>query len=225
MKKIVVAIVLIMMMIGLVACGGGDVDAVADKISFEQSSSYFGTCDAFNVYVMSGVMERPFSPDGERGTMSEFCRITLRGKENNLLRGTFTYTLTYNGEELSGAFSKDYGNSYSADTRVAAHSSGLSKLVIGDGINAYEITLCDNMTGISIDRARALEIARGEFEEKIAADTDENGIFKREVHIKFVNDWGNPDSEYYWYVAFIGGNHNSYAVLIDKMSGEVMAKR
>lgn len=225
MKKISALLLCILAIFAFTACVSGDEDVLKSRISYLQTDSYFGECELYTVYLTAGEKESPYIADGVRGDMKEFCRLTVRTKDNTIISGNFTYKFTYNEEEVSGVFSKDYGNSMSADTGVKAHAKGLKNLVISNGANEYGIELTDNMSDSAISIDKAYEIAKEEFKERIADETADGKEFSKEINIKFVNDWTDINSEYYYYVAFLGADRQGYAVLIDRKSGEVIAKR
>lgn len=225
MKKLFALLLIIASAFAFTACGVKTNDALKERISYVQTDSYYGECELYTVYLTAGEKEVPFIADGARGDMKEFCRLTIRTKDNTIINGNFTYKFTYLEEEVSGAFSKDYGNSMSADTGVKAHAAAIKDLVINNGENEFTVELKNNMSDNKISIEKAYEIAKDEFKDKIAADTADGKEFDKEINIKFVNDWTDANSEYYYYVAFIGSEHKGYAVLIDKTSGEIIAKR
>ena len=225
MKKIIALLMIAASVFALVSCNDGTDDTLKEHISYIQTDSYYGECELYTVYLTAGEKEVPFIADGMRGDMKEFCRLTVRTKDNTIINGNFTYRFTYNEEEVSGTFSKDYGNSMSADTGVKAHATGLKNLIISNAENEFNIELKDNMCDNKITIDKAYEIAKDEIKDKIASETADGKEFDIEIYIKFVNDWTDANSEYYYYVAFIGADRKGYAVLIDKTSGEVIAKR
>ena len=225
MKKLFALLLCFLSVFAFTACKSESDDALKSHISFLQTDSYYGECELYTVYLTAGEKEVPYIADGVCGDMKEFCRLTIRTKDNTIINGNFTYKFTYNEEEVSGVFSKDYGNSMSADTGVKAHAKGISNLIISNGENEYSVELKDNMADNKITVDKAYEIAKSEFKERIGEETADGKEFNKEINIKFVNDWTDVNSEYYYYVAFIGADRSGYAVLIDRNSGEIIAKR
>ena len=225
MKKIFALVFVAVAAFAFTACVVDNDDVLKSRISYIQSDSFYGECEAYSLYVIAGEKEKPFVADGIKGDMKEFCRLTIRTKDNSIISGNITYKFTYDGEEVSGTFLKDYGNSMSAETGVKAHAKGMSNLTVSNGESEYTIELVDNMSDSKVSIERAYEIAKDEFKERIAEETADGKEFNKEINIKFVNDWTDSESEYYYYVAFIGADKRGYAVLIDRTSGEVVAKR
>lgn len=219
MKKIFVVLLIVIFALSIVACGGKS----EDRVSYRQTSYLVGKEGGFSITVLSGKRESPYIADGERGEMLDFCVITLKPDSASGINDTYTYKIDIDGEVLSGTLKKDtFGSTLSTDlgrdiadkmTAVTIECEG-GEVVIG----------LENMVNNAVISAEdALDIAKAQFKERVLQD-EEKGLY-REIYLKFVSDTMGEDSAYYWYVAYVGEGGDYLAVLIDIVSGDVIAKR
>lgn len=217
MKKIFV-VLLIICVLCFIGCG----ERADDRVSYRQTCYSVGREDCFSVTLISGLRESPYIADGERGEMLEFCIVTLK-PEDSTYNDTYGYKIELKDETLTGTLKKDaFGTTLSCDLgRDIGELITAITIVKEDG----EVVIgLENMMGNAvISGDDALEIAKAQFSEKIAQEESE-GVY-REIYVKFVSDTTGKESTYYWYVALVGNGGDYCAVLIDIVSGDIIAKR
>lgn len=218
MKKVLTFIIIVVMAVSLVGCVGGK----DNSISYKQTAYLIGECDEFNLTVISGLRESPYVMDGERGDLVEFCTITLKPSSNDGVNVSYTYEVTVEGESYTGSLNKDtFGTTLSGDIGVDIGDS-ITNIVIKFGEETETVMLENMMANSLISSDDALSIAEDALQDTLSKLPEED---KREVYLKFVSDIVGEESVYYWYVAYVGEGGRYSAVLIDIVSGDIIAKR
>lgn len=217
MKK---ALICFVVLATLFCCGciGGDLDAV----SYLQSAYLIGECDEFRLTVVSGVRESPYVMDGEKGDLVGFCTLTLKPKSEEGSGESYTYEVDIEGEIYTGTLHKDtFGTTLSGDIGVDVGNL-MTSVTLKRGQESFTVML-ENMTSNAlISSTDALDIAKRALSDSLSNLDDDDS---REIYIKFVSDILGEESVYYWYVAFVGEGGKYSAVLIDIVSGDIIAKR
>ena len=219
MKKLLLIIISITLIFSLTACK----EEEYTNISYEHSGYFIGKCDEFKLIVTCGKRESPYIADGEAGDMVEFTLITLKPLNASATGKSYTYNISIDGEEFRGALNKDvFGSSFSKDVGIDI-SEKLSAITISDGDREYPIELENMMSNAIITPKDAIKISINEFNVELSQFEKEGK--SNEIYLKFVCDSTGDESFYYWYVAhvFEGGKHLS--VLLDIVSGDIIAKR
>ncbi|MBQ2714298.1 MAG: hypothetical protein IJF76_01565 [Clostridia bacterium] len=219
MKKIFVVFCSILCLLSLVGCS----KEVENRVSFRHNAYLTGSCENLSLTVTSGVRESPYVADGEKGTMMEFCLISLKPSASKDAVNTYSYEIEVDGEKLTGNFNKDvFGSTLSTDLgRDIGSKITAVKVIMGE--EEWVVPVENMMSNALVTSEDALKKAEEEFSEAIAEEEKE-GKF-REIYIKFVTDGIGGENAYYWYVAFVGENRDYKAVLIDIVSGDIVAKR
>lgn len=209
--------VLIVALFLLSGCMGG----VEDLVSYKQTSYLIGECEEFRLTVISGRRESPYLMDGERGDMVEFCTVTLKPRHNEVV-DSYVYEVEVDGQTYTGSLNKDtFGTTLSGDIGVEVGEE-LTVITIKWGDESREIMLENMMANALVSQDDALKIAKDSLSETL--NNLEEGD-TREVYVKFVSDIVGDESVYYWYVAYVGRGGRYSAVLIDIVSGDIIAKR
>lgn len=189
-----------------------------DPVSFRQTALYTGGNNNFAIELTGGQSEELFVADGIVGEVHDYVTLCVTPLHVDLFNNEYTYTLTGDKGEVSGALTKDnFGATYTAQVENYASIGTPTQVSVSCKDNKQDITLTDKMQGI-IDSNRAMEIAQTTLADKLAADNKD-----REIYIRFINDSSQQDSPYYWYVAYIAAPTDYYSVLINPASGEVLS--
>ena len=218
MKKILISLCVILLFC-LVGCG----EESSDRVSYRQNAYLSGEIDNFSVTVISGLRESPYIADGEKGELVEFCIISLSPKNSEDINKTYSYKVEIDGEIFQGNLNKEtFGSTLSRDLGVDV-GANMSSITFSDGESEFTVPV-ENMTANAlVSGDDALNTAKAQFKDII--DKEESEEKYREIYIKFVSDRLSGEKEYYWYVAFVGKDNDYLAVLIDVVSGDVIAKR
>lgn len=204
------------------ACFCGCTGSTNKAISYKQTTYLIGECEQFNLTVISGKRESPYVMDGVRGDLVEFCAITLKPNSNDGVNQNYGYEVNVDGESYTGSLNKDtFGTTFSGDIGVDIGES-ITSIVIKFGDETTTVMLENMMANALIGADDALSIAENALKDTLSQLEEDD---KREIYLKFVSDIIGDESVYYWYVAYVGEGGRYSAVLIDVVSGDIIAKR
>ncbi len=204
-------------------CFVGCTEKEYTNVSYRCTGYFVGKCDKFKVVLTCGERESPYMADGEVGDMMEFCVINLKPLDLSAKNQNYTFCITIGEEKYTGVMNKDvFGSGFSKDVGRDL-SDNLSSVIISDGEKEYPIELENMMANAIISERDALDISNNEFSNELK-QMEENGE-QSEIYVKFVCDSTGDESFYYWYVAHVKTGGEYMAVLIDIVSGDVIAKR
>ncbi len=222
MKKFI-ALICIVLVIGLafslVGCKDKPQESEKkDCISYIQTTFFKGNNQNFEVKICQGVSELLFVADGKTNEKKPFSRITLTPNSVDLFENEYTFQVIGDKGEVSGSFNKEsFGAYYMAD--ISLETIGTPQhVVISYQNNKKEIELTNMLSGC-ISALDALNKAQEALNENLEKDNKD-----REIYIRMINNQSNPQSTYYWYVAFIANPQDYYAVLVNPTDGTIINK-
>ncbi|MBR7160618.1 MAG: hypothetical protein IKD20_06240 [Clostridia bacterium] len=222
MKKIVLIFSIVCSLV-MASCST-QVDAFEQSISYKQLSMLVGSTDNFTISVVASVTESPYMADGIAESTHPQCKIVVKSSSDLSLVSNLSYRFEYNNEMIEGTFQLDKlrGVLY-ADTGVIDHSKDMKSITLYDDTTSIDVSLSNVMEGsISVDEV--IDIAKEEFATDIEANTID-GVYQKEVYLKYIADQHKTEVEYYWYVALISKDRTFSAILISPTTGEVIARR
>lgn len=198
------------------ACNKTEVKTKPDNISRQTDAYYAGENADFAVSIEFGKSEKPFIADGKCAGAENFVRLTV----TPLIKNDFEkigYSVFASDSEFSGELTAgDRGDFW--DDIALNFSPEKITLVAGD--SNCEIQLKNVLDG-ALSAADAVNIAKAEFAEKIAAEKEE-GKQDREIYMKLIT---GDRKDYFYYVSFIGEGADYWALLLNPQSGEVITKK
>lgn len=223
MKKIIMIMILLIVcaitITVLVSCKPSEDNEPNEKnnISYIQTSFYRGFITNFEVRITAGKKEVLFVADGKTNDCKEFSTVTLIPDSTDLYNNEYKFIVTGENGELSGTLNKDsFGAYYYLDIDLSSIGK-LKKVCISYANQEKEIELVDMLEN-KIDAKGALDIAKQTLQAKLDSDNKE-----REIYIRMINNTTDPNSTYYWYVAFIADPTDYYACLIEPINGGVVS--
>lgn len=222
MKKIALIFSIVCSLV-MASCSA-QVDAFEQSISYKQLSMLVGSTDNFTITVVASVIESPYMADGIAESTHPQCKIVVKSSSDLSLVSNLSYRFEYNNEMIEGTFQLDKlrGVLY-ADTGVIDHSKDMKSITLYDDTTSIDVSLSNVMEGsISVDEV--IDIAKEEFATDIEANTID-GVYQKEVYLKYIADQHKTEVEYYWYVALISKDRTFLAILISPTTGEVIARR
>lgn len=222
MKRALIIVFALALCLGLTGCGGL-IDKYNPKLSEIRSNVLVSPEDSpYKITAISGRREDPFMIDGISGKKQDFTVITLKPESDGPIID-YKYRISLNDTEYEGVMIKHpFDITYSADIPVKTDQVSL-KLFITVNNNESEVDLKTIRQHDFISPEKALEIAEKKLKKSIKQFKSQGADY--EVYLRLIN---NPISEaggYYWYAAFVGSNDQTYAVLIDPVSTEIVAIR
>ena len=191
------------------------------NISEVRDNVFAGEADGLRIEVVSGRREDPFVIDGTAGETVPFTVVTIAPSER---RPTFSYRVEMNGAQFSGNFlPHPYLDTFSADIAAATQDRQIRVTVTsGDFERTVELTsiVTDQMLGAEA----VFEIAMARLTNSLSAFYT-RGRLNAEIYIRLVSNPITQADTFYWYVAFVTVCGQTFAALIDPVSGEILAVR
>jgi Peptidase propeptide and YPEB domain. len=226
MKKLITVMLLVLSVFGFCACKKEDKSLdLKSNVSFAHTEYYSGENELFHVSVTSGIKENPYIADGVQNGTVDFLEICVVPQKTELSDKTFSYTLYYEGGEVSGELTRDnVKHAYKASVDVGDNRDKLIKLTIAYDDVISEIELTDRLAD-AISWEQALDMAKTALAAEIEGNLSDEGKLPREICVKFIRDSRNPSSDYFWYVSFVSSEGGYWAVLLEPRTGEVISKK
>lgn len=218
-KLIFIVFILLLSSFILVACNQmGKVDTEQkNNISYIQNEFYHGKSRNFEVKICSGKSEVLFIADGVTNECKDFTTITVIPSSVDLYNHEYSFTLTGENGETSGDLIKDsFGAYYQADVNLSTIGK-VTSVKLTYGKNSEDVEISDMLEG-KVDGMKALEVVKEALAERLTADNKD-----REIYIRMINNTNKPESEYYWYVAFIANPTDYFSALVNPQDGTIVS--
>lgn len=215
------AMAAILLSVCLCACGRSDLEKYGDKISELREHLFSAACAECSVTAIAGKREDPYRMDGVSGDKRDFTVITVTptafASDKTYRYRTEINGVTYEGDLLPHPFAQ----SLSVDIPVAAQE-GFALTVSGDG--EWQLQVERVVTGELIGAEKALSIALDKLKDNLRP-LKNKGKLNAEVYVRLLENPIDGSGGYYWYVAFVGEDKVTVAVLLRGDTGEVSALR
>jgi hypothetical protein len=189
-------------------------------VSELRSDVFYGQSENFSVKAGYGFKETPYHNDGVARSRQNLLTFKLLNKETE----DTTYSLTLNFSEM------DYKTTFklspithtlTATLEIDAFNLKEFSVTISNASHTETVTLVSQLPENTIDYVRALDYLQKNQTELIKRYTDSNGNFQAEIYARVLV----KDNKSYWYIGIASGNENLKALLIDGITGEVLAIR
>ncbi len=205
----------------LVGCGDKKLTEIAKNSISELHLNYFsGNTENYNIAMWSGLREEPYSQDGVKGDLVQFCVLSI--VPNSLADvQAVEYTAEVNGQTYSGVFERSpFDRSFASDLKIALNDTDeiFVYLILNGETEIAKLTCISSQ--FVITSTQALDIAVAHFlANEEAVQKFASGV---EGQCKIISTDLNLGI-YFWYVAFINPQNERVAVVIDTKSGEIVA--
>lgn len=226
MRKLIVLIVSVVLSIGILsACGGVDENKlIRGSVSDMTENVLFGSDDNFELEVVSGYREAPYALDGVCNATARFFMLKATPK-TECTADSIEYSFTAGGETYSGVMARSrYRNSYNIDLKKDINCGNELTVTLKNGETSGEIAAATVISDKMVTASGALDKAMEKYKDKLGAMI-ENKDFKGEIAVRLINDKGQTEKKYFWYVAVIKGKSDINSILIDAATGEIVAER
>ncbi len=222
MKKCGIMAVILSICVMLAGCGSHSVEEVAKNSISELHINYFsGSTQNFAVSMWSGLREEPYSADGVKNNMVEFCILSIVPK-GGFDAQAVEYTAEINDQTYSGVFERSpFDKSLASDLNTSLQE--------GDEIFVYlilngetEIARLDSVSAkFVITNSQAIDI----FVEHFGCNAE---VFSHlndpvEGYCKIIST-DQSLGIYFWYVCLFNAQNERAAVVIDPQSGQIVAE-
>ncbi|MGI6701110.1 MAG: hypothetical protein ACOX3U_01380 [Christensenellales bacterium] len=223
MRKILIALIIISVFLFAFACDKQEEKFnLSDNVSYYDTHLYTGESSNFAIKIVRGKKELTPVADGVAGDLVEFATLKVTPLHMDLFNKQYAYKLKGENGEITGELAKDmFGVSFSSElTNIASVGDLQSVTITATGVEeTIELT---NRLKDMLEWEDVLSISETQFKDKIQLEKDD---FKREIHIKYINNRTDRHSPYYWYIAYIASTTDYWAVLLDPETGEVVSKK
>ncbi|MCL2370908.1 MAG: hypothetical protein FWC80_06765 [Firmicutes bacterium] len=224
-KAILVSGAVVLLGVLFAACGTSSPFGRYERNLSELRDNVFVAYDDYmRIEVVSGRREEPFVIDGSSGESVPFTVITITPTAE-ARRDSFSYRVSMNDAEFTGNFlPHPFLDTFSCD--IAASTSDRTITVVvtgGDDIErTFELTSIVNDEMIKAEDA--FLIARERLDASLTDFMSGNRL-NAEIYIRLVTNPITSSDVFFWYVAFVTSDSQTFAVLVDPMSSEILAVR
>ena len=216
MKKIIVIFLILCFTLGFSGCKKEN--AYLTYISELKQNLYAGTANDISVTAYYGFREEPFINDGKAGEKVYGYTFKLDIIPDEIRRAV---ELKTDNETYSAVFTPDEITSeYKAFIEIKNHFEREFTVTYICGSEQTQITLCSIVPENCISYERALDLLTEKQQSLLNAYSSDNG-FNAEIYMRIFIKNDSP----YWYVGIASGHGKLKALLIDGISGELLAVR
>ena len=197
---------------------------VQESLSEVRYNLFVAGNEEVNVKFTSGFREAPYVLNGKSENKKEFGVITvkfLKNFSNKNANPNFVITISdmdFDGELELNPFDQTYVQDI--ETFVLDDSSVSIKISFGDF--TFEGNLKNVSNDFAINHKEALNIFVKEFKKDIQTLNRNGKDF--EVYVKIINDPSLEIDKNYFYVCLLSSTGESFSVIIDPNSGNILAK-
>lgn len=199
-------------------------DFAVNNLAEVRYNLYATSTEDISVTLMSGKREKDYVVNGYCTDPIEFGVITFNVLADVVLPDVVNFVLTVGTTRYDGMLEKNpFDGSYVYDVKKIIDSGDVitAKIIAGDFVKDAE--LISVTKNFNVNWQNALKLACSELKNELN-DFVEDGVFKGECYVKIIND-DEVDDNFYWYVNFVNRSGKNYAVVIDPISHEIMAKK
>ncbi|MEG1499655.1 MAG: hypothetical protein RR400_01085 [Clostridia bacterium] len=220
MKKFLCFSLICLCGIGLSACGlfNPKLENFVSEICyniFECDNSFF------NCNITSGVRENPFEYDGKSEAMVPFCVVNVIFKKTEYKPGNnVPFKIFLQSETIEGLLEKNpFGEGYLFDIKRSLQNDAAVKIEIAESSLEQFDMVCKSKDW-KVDHAEAFKIGSKLIKEKINENAKNGG----EIYLKIIYDSHRVLKNHFWQFSFLDGSKKFSSVVIDVMTGEMLAK-
>lgn len=224
-KKFFVSIICVLCLCVMYGCQNKNIFNMAlNNIAEVRELMFVGETNNINVSLISGHREQDYVVNGYSTDLIEFGVLTFQILSNNIMPQTVNYVLTIGTTRYDGVLEHNpYNDTYVCDIQKAVKTGQTiyAKIIAGEFVESVELFLVT--TNWVLDYKDALKTACSELNNELKSFVV-NEQFCGECYIKILND-NELTNTYYWYVNFVSRDGKNYAVIVDPITAEILAKK
>ena len=223
MKKFFVSIFAVLACAAALFFGGcGAQTDLSRYVSEYRSDIYMGTQGEYSVFASYSQREYPYTADGNVGDRSDVFEVALTAPDNTK---TYSVRYTIGGKEYASELSFDSVRLvHRCSQTIPAPSETAISFVVSaaddDGAEPVTVSAASIKTEKTLPLADLLEKVRAAESERFAALTSGNS-FAGELYVRLLYD----NDRCFYYVGLTDRSGNTYAMLADAETGEIIATR
>ena len=196
-----------------------------NNIAEQRENLFVGENENIKATLISGKREKEYVINGYCTEPCEFGVLTFTIKNEQNLSDNVNYVLTIGTTRFDGILEKNpYDGTYVCDIKKTVLNEEMisAKIIAGEFVESVELKSV--ILNWNVNHDDALKLACKELNKELETFI-ENDVFNGECYIKILNDSDIGDTSYFWYVNFVSRNGKNYAVIINPISNEIMAKK
>lgn len=194
-------------------------NTLAQHVSELRSDLFFGQSQNYSLKAGYGFKETPYHNDGNVKQKEYLLTFRLEDKETDQL--LYSLSMTINSNVYSAEFKiNPITHALTAEIKIDNFNLKTFDVEIAVGADKETITMTSILPENTISYEKALQHLQEKQSKLLSSYYDQNGLFNAEIHIRVLV----KDQKPYWYVG-LAKNKNLKALLIDGVSGEILAIR
>ncbi len=219
--KLCVLLASVLFVAMLSGCGNSNLEKYADDISELRENLFAAENADYKITAISGKREDPYEMDGVSAGKRDFTVITVTPAVFSAAK-SYRYRTEIGGTVYEGdLLPHPFAQSLSVDIPATVQSD-FTLTVFDGGEHAFEMKSA--VTGEIISAEKAFTIALDKLKNELKRFRGK-GSPDPEIYIRLVENPIDGSGGYFWYVAFVGENKNTVAVLLRADTGAVSAVR
>lgn len=226
MKNFKKMILFLLIVCPILFCGcKSDINsAVQEKLSEVRYNLFAEKNDEISIKFTSGFREDPYILNGKSENKKEFGIITVKFLKEISNKNTLpNFVITISDMDFDGNFELNpFDQTYVQDIETFVLDSSSVSIKISFGDFNFEGNLKNVSKDFLINHKDALNIFVKEFKKEIQTLLKNDKDF--EVYVKIIDDPSLEIDKNYFYVCLISNFGESFSVIIDPISGSILAK-
>lgn len=187
-------------------------------VSEKQSDIFYCEQDGFTLTANYSQKEYPYCNDGIVGALSDLFEVKLKAPDNS---AEYNIKFTVAGKEYGGEMSfESVRQIYTFSQSIPCPQETRLTFTVTYESTEISLTAASVKTENTISIEEVVQHIQRAETERIEALT-QNGIFVAEIYIRLVY----KDGECFYYAAISDRSGNTYSMLIDSETGEILATR
>lgn len=218
-KLLLLPLAIALLCLSLLAAGCATSVDLTDYVSEYRSRIYIGTQDETTVFADYTVREVPYLADGNVGKTGTLFEIAVTVPDNTR---TYTATYTVGGTEYRAELSFDSVRMVHtcSQSLPEPQESEIAFRITDDEDGVWEITAQSVAGEGMLDLPALLSAVSADQQERFAALTDGN-TFAGEIYVRLLHE----DEGNYYYVGLTDRSGQTFSILADAATGEVLATK
>ena len=196
------------------------------KITSQIQKTYFiNTTSRYVAEFSTGKREQVFEYNGISTDKVDYAVLKIKFFEDTNFANSINVKIKYNDKEITAVLEKNpYDGTYVCDVKKIIDTTDVvsAKIIAGEFVDSVQIS--NVASGWNVNHENALKLACSELKKELNT-LIENDEFCGECYIKILNDTELKENHYFWYVNFVSRHGKTFAVIIDPISNEIMAKK
>lgn len=224
LKKFFIVFIVFITIFSFSGCSNNINQEIQERLSEVRFNLFEASSDIINVKFSSGFREEPYVLNGKSENKKEFGVITVKFLINITNKTNLpSFVITINEMDFDGEFELNpFDQTYVQDIETfVLDDSNISIKILWNNID-FEGELKNLTNNYNCNHTKALSIFIKEYNKNLK-NLLKNDI-EFEVYIKIINDPSLEINKNYFYVCLLSISGESFSVVIDPLSCEILAK-